>query len=334
MKRDSVLDYAKGIVIILMVIGHCYSKENFLLTLIYGFHMPFFFVISGLIYGRKTAVKNFRFHPSRTIKNLLIPYYVYEMVFAIFISAMDRNNGFCNAMFGKIVSILTFKGVTATWYLSCIVFVELFFLLLYRRVNRKVLPVSAGVLVVGLLLARYVHGWITVLDRCAIGIGFFSFGFMIGEKVSVPQFNRKLYWVFPICAVLYVTVAIRNGMVSLVSLKIGNPLLYICSSILGTLVILMLALLVSRCKVGSRAIVVLEKMGRNTLFILGTHMLLVEIIRLLDYKITGNIFSKLGVGEGIVFGALVCVIEYASIPLYQRVKTAINQKYKECTHCA
>ena len=51
--RSNTLDIAKGVTIILMVIGHCYSSNNCILTLIYGFHMPAFFMISGMIFGMK-----------------------------------------------------------------------------------------------------------------------------------------------------------------------------------------------------------------------------------------------------------------------------------------
>lgn len=57
MKRENTLDIAKGIVIILMVIGHCYSTQNEILYMIYAFHMPFFFIVSGLLYGKNVEMK-------------------------------------------------------------------------------------------------------------------------------------------------------------------------------------------------------------------------------------------------------------------------------------
>ena len=51
--RSNTLDIAKGVTIILMVIGHCYSSNNCILTLIYGFHMPAFLMNSGIIFGMK-----------------------------------------------------------------------------------------------------------------------------------------------------------------------------------------------------------------------------------------------------------------------------------------
>ena len=330
MKRDAVLDYAKGIAIILMVIGHCYSEENIVLTLIYGFHMAFFFIVSGIIYGRKTESTDFRFSPLKTVKNLLIPYFIYELLFSAFISLLDRNNGFVHSMAGKAISIITFKGVTATWYLSCIVFVELIFLGLYQKIKLRILPISAGLFVLGLFLAPYAKNYAVVPVRVMIAMGFFAFGFVLGRKIQKPEHSKVVYWGLPVCALLYYITASYNGMVSLVSLKLSNPVLYVCNAVLGTFVLLMISLVVSRTSSGNVLNKILDKMGKNTLFILGTHMLLVEVIRLLDFKLLGEFFPKLGLGEGIVFGLIVCFAEYMMIPFYQHIKSGLNQKFKEC----
>ncbi len=52
--RDVGIDLAKGIVIVLMVIGHCASADNSsnaLQILIGAFHMPFFLIVSGMMYA-------------------------------------------------------------------------------------------------------------------------------------------------------------------------------------------------------------------------------------------------------------------------------------------
>ena len=51
-KRIEWIDIAKGIGIILVVIGHI-SQIEVLNDIIYSFHMPLFFIISGYLYKRK-----------------------------------------------------------------------------------------------------------------------------------------------------------------------------------------------------------------------------------------------------------------------------------------
>ena len=49
-KRDKVIDVAKGIGIILVILAHVLKGKNiFVLEVIYYFHMPLFFFISGLL---------------------------------------------------------------------------------------------------------------------------------------------------------------------------------------------------------------------------------------------------------------------------------------------
>lgn len=48
MKRLDWVDIAKGIAIVLMILGHS-SLPNTIQNWIYSFHMPFFFFISGVL---------------------------------------------------------------------------------------------------------------------------------------------------------------------------------------------------------------------------------------------------------------------------------------------
>ena len=85
-ERNVTLDIAKGIAIILMVIGHCYSTNNAVLTMIYGFHMPAFFMISGIIFGMKLqSDENYKFNVSHIAVNFLRPYLKYSTLFALFL---------------------------------------------------------------------------------------------------------------------------------------------------------------------------------------------------------------------------------------------------------
>lgn len=51
-KRIDYLDIAKGIGIILVLVGHI-SKNDEINRFLYLFHMPLFFIISGMLYKEK-----------------------------------------------------------------------------------------------------------------------------------------------------------------------------------------------------------------------------------------------------------------------------------------
>ena len=56
------------------------------------------------------------------------------------------------------------------------------------------------------------------------------------------------------------------------------------------------------------------------MYILGIHMFVVEMIRLVDYKLFGNTLNKLGVFEGIVFGSIVCSVLYGLYVVNRKIK--------------
>jgi fucose 4-O-acetylase-like acetyltransferase len=71
------LDIAKGIAILLMVIGHT-SIPSVLSNFIWAFHMPLFFIASGWATNwQKTDFKGFT---KRKFRTLLVPFFVYSLV--------------------------------------------------------------------------------------------------------------------------------------------------------------------------------------------------------------------------------------------------------------
>lgn len=70
------IDWAKAILIYLMVVGHC-NPSPWQGTLIYAFHMPAFFMISGYLYHEH--------HWLKTVKTFLIPIFFFSIInFMIF----------------------------------------------------------------------------------------------------------------------------------------------------------------------------------------------------------------------------------------------------------
>ena len=82
--RDISLDYAKGIGILLVVLGHviqqtnCSSDIKYFTVLIYSFHMPLFFMITGMILYKKDndTVIEISKEIIKLYKRLLIPYFL------------------------------------------------------------------------------------------------------------------------------------------------------------------------------------------------------------------------------------------------------------------
>lgn len=85
MKRLRYIDIAKGMAILCMVLGHTYSiqEKPFIFVWIYSFHMPLFFITSGILYRiKKSGEEKYSNLIQKKIKTLLIPYLIWNTVSA------------------------------------------------------------------------------------------------------------------------------------------------------------------------------------------------------------------------------------------------------------
>lgn len=74
--RIAWIDVAKGIGILLIVFGHT-MQSGFVRQVIFSFHVPFFFFLSGVTYKREASFCTFI---RKRIVGLLVPYWVWGII--------------------------------------------------------------------------------------------------------------------------------------------------------------------------------------------------------------------------------------------------------------
>ena len=167
-KRYYLLDNLKVILIFFVVFGHVieyYINDNsILMTLyifIYIFHMPLFIFISGYL------SKNFYKMKRKAIRNLLIPYIIFNMIWytAVYI-------GTRKAMFSVL-----YPGWTL-WYLLSLFFWRITLKYLIKFKHILLLSFIAGVLV-GLIPSI---GSILSISRTIVFLPFFLLGYYTTEE--------------------------------------------------------------------------------------------------------------------------------------------------------
>ncbi|PYG89495.1 fucose 4-O-acetylase-like acetyltransferase [Ruminiclostridium sufflavum DSM 19573] len=93
MQHNEDIDFLKGIGIALVVLGHCFTTAlagryyvvGVLKDIIYTFHMPLFFIVSGYIQGlRPYSADRCKLYIGRQIRRLFIPYTAWSLVLYIF----------------------------------------------------------------------------------------------------------------------------------------------------------------------------------------------------------------------------------------------------------
>ncbi len=184
-KREELFDIAKGIGIILVIIGHVYFAYfdspfyRILNSVIFSFHMPFFFLISGyFLYSQKDRKNTIR----HKAKQLLLPYLVtgigmvllsviYDIMrgrtLAVTVSALKSGDmelfGTSSvAWFGGLLygsaqdyeSPFYIKGIGALWFLLAL-FVASIIVLKLGKVKCSYLYIALLV-VAGLVTSEYI----------------------------------------------------------------------------------------------------------------------------------------------------------------------------------
>ena len=185
--RQTYLDVAKGILIICVVIGHVINFEYFLTsvvkTVIYAFHMPAFFIISGILMNpEKLKNQTFRSFVKRKIKRFIIPYVLFEIVGGVlqmFLYGIDEVN-FVGILYG-ILTMHCYIG--ADWFLPTLFFAEVIFFTVVKKTGLKMV---LFMMVISIETAFIIPEWnyaIAVIRRILVAFGFIVLGFLLKKSV-------------------------------------------------------------------------------------------------------------------------------------------------------
>lgn len=239
--RVSYLDIARGIAIFLVVLGHCISWQEFPVNrLILSFHMPLFFIISGMLLNEKTIAKqDVKKWLQKKCKRLLIPQItlgLFECIFII-VKGFLETNTFLMLSVGDVL-----HAVLRWWFLLVLFQVNIISLLLknfiLKNKMRQIAFLSMLVFVIflqqkGIFLQTYEPFFINVLP---FALMFYMIGFY--GKVLVQR-EKGLNWFYISCAALVcIFVSQINTPVLMYDNKYGNFGMFLITSLLGSFVVI------------------------------------------------------------------------------------------------
>ena len=78
--RIAWVDVGKCIGIFLVVLGHCLPAGDPVKIMIYSFHVPFFFCLSGYIYNDSAEKGSFFLRVKNRFFRLIVPYAIYTLI--------------------------------------------------------------------------------------------------------------------------------------------------------------------------------------------------------------------------------------------------------------
>ncbi len=164
-KRIEWVDIAKGIGIIIVVLGHMSNKDGLVGSVIWAFHMPLFFFLSGLFLKPESALKASFL---KRVRQLLWPCLVFSIIacmVAKFVLDMD-------------LSFLS-RGLPNTmWFLTTLFLADMLSLLLLERERENIWLLIAANLILAFVFEY--EGWLTVYSLSSVFIA--SFYLLLGYK--------------------------------------------------------------------------------------------------------------------------------------------------------
>lgn len=278
-------DFAKGFVIILMVLGHVIKFETNLYRFIFVFHMPFFFVMAGffLNLNKWGGAENFRPFVTKLFRRLLVPYFIAEILWYLIWFVVCREAGYLNFL-GSWAEIEPFIALRAIfigngndiglilgqlWFLPALFFAEIIFVVLWNRLNKF----GAEIFVLAVIICSCFDFNIKPSAALLFGIDialvaqiFLLVGVLIRKYNFVDRINFKIFVglsaIF-FCAFLFNELVIMNFR------EYGNALLFYAGGISGTLLVMKFSVLAA--KVRGKFFALIEDCGRQTMLILVMH---------------------------------------------------------------
>lgn len=296
MQRNLSLDIAKGIGIILVVLGHGYSSENPFYYWIGSFHMPLLFLVTGIVYRIRGDHHSFSDFPwKRKLYTMLVPYLIWAVITQFFLGTLNIVGGASAKEVFTTAFLQIIRGNSGfLWFLPALFLGELLFYFFSTDHLR-----FAGALLLGGfgLLFPTLSRFPDYDSRVLLAFFFITAGYFGRKFLLAPA--KPLCLLFCICASICLGSA--NGEVILPSGQLGNPFFFLVTSFCGTYLTIQASQWLS-CNT-SKASSLLSWLGQNSIIILCVHNILTETIRLADYK-TINFLPTAGIFEGFLVAGL------------------------------
>jgi fucose 4-O-acetylase-like acetyltransferase len=190
--KNLLIDYYKGVGILLVVIGHAIQFSdplyinNVLYNIIYKFHMPLFFFISGINSKWLTDGDVFIYILKSRINRILYPFIAWTILFYCLINIFKYHE----------LSTLFEFNFAIYWFLPVLFFIS-FILLVFNSLFANKYFFCFGLLVL-FFFALFFYGgfW---MNAVIYNLFFFTLGFVIRD-----HFQIEISWVyFLLCALIF-----------------------------------------------------------------------------------------------------------------------------------
>lgn len=280
--RANYIDILKGLLIITVVLGHATDSA----IMVFWFHMPLFFIISGYLYKEPNDL--FKWIIKKT-KRYLIPYISYFIFTSIFIS---RNMSIENVVKffygGRMIA-----GVW--WFTTCLLLSLIILTVIVKRISKKASVVIILICyMIGILESNFFISQDTIsfplgfklpwnVDVCLVSLLYLSFGYFSKEYITKIQSQpRRKKMLCLLISIIIIIILMLVNYLNIYNFKLDmkysyytNPVLVSIVPICFGYILLIFSLYLNRTPLKK----ILSLLGRDSMAIMYLHVGILTIFK-------------------------------------------------------
>ena len=248
------MDTAKVIAMFLVVFAHLFSTYSQTRLFIYAFHMPFFFLISGVFHKSKGKIDIIT-----PFNKLIIPCIFYSCLYIILFPVREIIIGKISVTYYIFeVYALTCKSIRALitsgdmanvpcWFLislfSCRVLMDFFL-----KVRKTWIQIAAILATIAIAIEFHLP---LFLNSTAMIFPFYFAGSVCSSKFKNITYSKSNLIFILLCVILSIAISLANGRVSVHGFNFGtlpyhlNIVAFYVNATLGSLALLLLSVAIS-----------------------------------------------------------------------------------------
>ena len=246
--RILFLDYSRVIAAFLVVFAHLYTTDSDVRLYIYAFHMPFFYLVSGMLHKENSDIIIFK----KCVKSLLIPAFFYLLV-GLFVKCIFDQKNVLTMMVESGKNLYLGGGMPANsivWFLFSLFNTKLLSNgFIHHGYKIKLIFI---VLFLFFLVKPKCFEWF-YFDTSLMAFPFFLLGYYIKDYLlDVSLEPNKWLFGFVLFGIITICITLYNGRVSMFGCVFGMrrwlirvPLFYI-NGFIGSLMMICLSQLIKK----------------------------------------------------------------------------------------
>ena len=315
-KRVKWVDVLKGIGIFLVVMGHNQTSK-YLGTYFSSFHMPLFFLIAGYLYDSEKYNGFVKLIKSRT-KGIIVPFLFFSLLSLVMYMGLSIVRSEV-IEWTKLISQFIVHGITPLnsplWFLRILFIVEIAFYFLKKFSKNDFLLSIYLIIFLTISFNNNVFGLDGEVTRSFNALFFYGLGNLIrGKRIEFNNYTKISFLLLAlVVGNIIVSKSVKINLYLAISLT-THFVYFFLAACCGIIMCYILARLINKSKV-------LEYLGKNSLIILSTHILIkivLSYVSIYIFRIPKSIGANPSDLIALVYTVIILLLCVPVIELFNR----------------